>query len=177
MQLTVRILLVLLVGLTIGCDRVTKHLAATTLAGAAPRTYFSGSVQLHDAENTGGFLGLGAGLPESARTAIFTIGTGLALAGLLVLMVYSRRRTWPLAGLSLFLAGGASNWIDRVDAGRVIDFMVIGVGPVRTGIFNVADVAVMLGAAVFLVSEFRTRDSRPPEPALDPDPQYPIPGR
>ena len=54
---------------------------------------------------------------------------------------------WPLLGLTLFVAGGASNWLDRVVRGSVIDFINVGVGSLRTGIFNVADVAIMLGVA------------------------------
>jgi signal peptidase II len=46
-----------------------------------------------------------------------------------------------------------SNLIDRiVYDGRVIDFLNIGIGPLRTGIFNIADMAIT-GAAVFLVVE------------------------
>jgi signal peptidase II len=32
--------------------------------------------------------------------------------------------------------------------GYVVDFAIVGVGPVRTGIFNMADVAVMAGVAL-----------------------------
>jgi signal peptidase II len=60
-----------------------------------------------------------------------------------------------LVGVTLFVAGGASNWIDRVARGSVVDFLSVGVGSVRTGIFNVADVAIMLGAAVMLIAEIR----------------------
>jgi signal peptidase II len=45
----------------------------------------------------------------------------------------------------LFVAGGISNLFDRVVQGSVIDFMHVGVGSVRTGIFNVADLAILLG--------------------------------
>jgi signal peptidase II len=55
----------------------------------------------------------------------------------------------------MFLAGGLSNLIDRITLGSVIDFMNVGVGPVRTGIFNVADVAIMAGVAIVLVFELR----------------------
>jgi lipoprotein signal peptidase len=67
-----------------------------------------------------------------------------------------RRRSNALArlGLTLFLAGGASNWIDRIVRGSVVDFLNVGIGPVRTVIFNVADVAIMLGACIFVFAEF-----------------------
>ncbi|RPI54782.1 MAG: hypothetical protein EHM55_09825 [Acidobacteria bacterium] len=39
-----------------------------------------------------------------------------------------------------------SNWFDRVVRGGVFDFINVGIGSVRTGVFNVADVAIMLRA-------------------------------
>ena len=38
-----------------------------------------------------------------------------------------------------------------------MDFLNIGIGWLRTGIFNFADVAIMLGAALFLISELPAR--------------------
>jgi len=67
-------------------------------------------------------------------------------------------RGWLLIGTSLVLAGGASNWVDRVVRGSVVDFLNIGVGPLRTGIFNVADMAIMLGVAVLLLAPRRRSD-------------------
>jgi lipoprotein signal peptidase len=44
------------------------------------------------------------------------------------------------------MAGALSNLIDRIAVGSVIDFLNVGVGLLRTGIFNLADVAIMAGA-------------------------------
>jgi len=151
----VRLLLLVAISATIGCDRVTKHVATTMLAGAPNRSYLADTVRLEYVENTGGFLGLGANLSPSARTGLFTIGTGLML---LLLVGAAFRCHWSgsqLLGLSLFVAGGASNWVDRVIRGSVVDFINVGVGPVRTGIFNVADVAIMLGVGILMLAEFR----------------------
>ena len=60
-------------------------------------------------------------------------------------------------GVALFVAGGASNLLDRISYGMVIDFMNVGVGPLRTGIFNVADVAIMLGAGLLLFERYRAQ--------------------
>ena len=147
---------------TIGCDRVTKHAAATFLSGLPSRSYLADTVRLGYAENTGGFLSLGAELPPTVRTGLFTVGTGL----LLCLLVFTAiRRRWDrlsTLGLALFVAGGASNWIDRVTRGSVVDFLNVGVGPVRTGVFNVADVAIMLGAGVNVSATFGKKPARPP---------------
>ncbi len=64
---------------TIGCDRATKHAAGVLLAGEPDRSYLANTVRLGYAENTGGFLSLGADLARPARTAVFTIVTGFAL--------------------------------------------------------------------------------------------------
>jgi signal peptidase II len=68
-----------------------------------------------------------------------------------------RWRGWLLIGAALVIAGGTSNWIDRVIAGKVVDFIVVGIGPLRTGVFNVADVAIMVGVTALAIGEVRAR--------------------
>jgi signal peptidase II len=144
----IQLVLVIAIASTIGCDRVTKHVALVSLADGAVRSYLSDTVRLQYVENMGGFLGLGAELPDAVRTTVFTAVTGGILVGLAVIAVRCRWREWPLIGAWLVVAGGASNWVDRIVRGSVVDFMNVGIGPLRTGIFNVADVAIMLGVVM-----------------------------
>jgi signal peptidase II len=153
------IVLVLIAASTIGCDRVTKQLATTLLADKPAQSWLADSVRLTYAENTGGFLSLGAGLPRGARSAIFTVATGILLGVLLVALLRARGSFVRSASIALFLAGGLSNWIDRVLRGSVVDFLNVGIGGLRTGIFNVADVAIMLGVAMFVLAELTARRS------------------
>jgi signal peptidase II len=141
---------------TIGCDRVTKHAATTMLAGQSDHSYLADTVRLGYVENTGGFLSLGASWPTALRTIFFTVATGVMLLTLTVVAFRRQRDRWSGLGFALFLAGGASNWVDRIARGSVVDFLNIGVGPVRTGVFNVADAAIMLGAAIFVLAELRS---------------------
>ena len=79
----------------------------------------------------------------------------------MMLIVAAVRLRWSglaLLGLAFFVAGGASNLADRLARGTVTDFINVGVGSLRTGIFNVADVAIMLGAALVAFGSFRSRD-------------------
>ncbi|HEU4620028.1 MAG TPA: signal peptidase II [Gammaproteobacteria bacterium] len=147
-----RLALVAVVLATVGCDRVTKHVAASALAGKPARSFFADTVRLTYSENVGGFLSLGAGWPPAARTALLTVGTGMILAAAVLLAFRRTWSRWESLGLALFVAGGASNWLDRLLRGAVIDFLNVGLGPVRTGIFNVADVAIMTGIAILLLS-------------------------
>jgi signal peptidase II len=138
---------------TIGCDRVTKHAASAYLAGTPDRSFLSDTIRVGYVENTGGFLSLGADLPPIARDAVFTVATAIALVALLGLTLRRKYAGSAELGLVLFIAGGASNWIDRVLRGSVVDFLNMGIGPLRTGVFNMADVAIMLGAGLFVLGE------------------------
>jgi signal peptidase II len=154
-RIGVRLLLLMAIGATIGCDRLTKHVAATTLAEGPSRSFLADTFRLEYAENTGAFLGLGSDWPAGARTAVFGVGNGLLLVALVLVAVQGR---WPrraLLGVALLVAGGASNLLDRVTQGMVIDFMNVGIGSLRTGIFNVADMAIMLGGAVLVLEAYR----------------------
>ena len=159
-----QLVLVFAVVITIGCDRVTKHVATTTLAGTPDRSYLGDTVRVVYAENTGGFLSIGADLPAPARTALFTFATGLALIALGVLVTRNHWSGVAALGVSLFVAGGASNWFDRLAHGSVVDFLNVGIGPLRTGIFNVADIAITVGVALFALAEFRPRSGSATQP-------------
>jgi signal peptidase II len=154
------LVILLLVAGTIGCDRVTKHAATETLAGMPMKSFLMDTVRLTYAENTGGFLSLGADLPRPIRTAVFTIATGVTLLILAILAWRHAWQPWRTTGLSLFIAGGVSNWIDRLADGRVVDFLNIGIGWLRTGVFNVADIAIVLGVVLFVLADLRPRNGK-----------------
>jgi len=122
MKMAGKVLLLILVLTTIGCDRVTKHLATTSLAGAPPQSYFADTLRFEYAENTGAFLSLGADLPAWVRTTIFTLGVGLTLT---LLALVGLKRHWAglrFVGAALMWAGGTSNLVDRAARGSVVDF-------------------------------------------------------
>jgi signal peptidase II len=139
---------------TIGCDRVTKQAASVYLAGAPDRSFLSDTIRVSYVENSGGFLSLGADLPPIAKEVVFTVATGITLLVLVGLTLERKYKGSAELGLVLFIAGGASNWIDRVLRGSVVDFLNMGIGPLRTGVFNMADVAIMLGAGLFVLGSW-----------------------
>ncbi len=57
--------------------------------------------------------------------------------------------------LSLVLGGAIGNLIDRIAYGHVIDFLDIHVGGWHWPAFNVADGAITIGAALFVLDELR----------------------
>ncbi|HEX5044639.1 MAG TPA: signal peptidase II [Candidatus Polarisedimenticolaceae bacterium] len=148
----------------VGCDQATKALAAEHLAGRPPVLLLGGAFRLLYAENTGAFLSLGSGLPETLRLWIFVVVTGLVLALLLAYALTHRDtlRPWEMLALALVVGGGIGNLLDRVFLGLVRDFLFLGVGRLRTGVFNVADMAITGGALLMLLGLRRGRSASPP---------------
>jgi signal peptidase II len=156
-----RVLLFAVVLSTIGCDRVTKDLAESHLKGTAPRTYLMETVRLQYVENRGAFLSLGADWSAGARFWILTVGSALLLTGVLV----SSLRRPPSdrivqLGLALLVGGGLGNLADRaLRSGSVVDFVVVGAGPLRTGVFNVADLALTTSVILLVLTGLRRRSA------------------
>ena len=157
------LLLLLLFG-SIGCDQVTKAIAVERMAGEPALSLFYDSVRVLHTENEGAFLSLGASLPSSVRFWILTVANGALCVGLLIVLITRwRMSSLQFVGLALIAGGGFGNLIDRIfNDGRVVDFLNVGIGPLRTGIFNVADLAITAGALALL--SCRTRDAPAPDP-------------
>jgi signal peptidase II len=100
----------------------------------------------------GAFLSLGGSWSPLFRFWILTVSAGIFLCGLLVFMIMKPRESMKeQVAFALILGGGFGNLIDRIfNGGIVIDFLNLGIGNIRTGIFNFADVLMMLGLAALL---------------------------
>jgi len=110
-------------------------------------------------ENRGAFLGLGDHWPENTRFLIFTLFAGTMLFGFFVYSIFARINKPSIFGISLILGGGVSNLHDRLfNEGAVVDFLNVGFGGLRTGIFNVADMALMLGVGMFIYYQNTSSD-------------------
>ena len=149
----IALIFVILIG-CVGCDQTTKSLARDHLQGHAAVSFLGDTLRLQYAENPGAFLSLGASLPHRWGTAVFTIGGVIfVLTTLLYALVTAPAGRLRAAALGLICGGGVGNLIDRVRFdGHVTDFLNMGVGSVRTGIFNVADMALMAGVALFFLA-------------------------
>ena len=155
------IFLAVLIG-CVGCDHVSKQVAISTLTRSEAVPVVGDMLALHLTSNPGAFLSLGASLPEGVRRVVF-----LGIAPLLTLflcgylMRSGRASRLVLVGLGLLAGGGLANWLDRLlHGGAVTDFLILGFGPLRTGIFNIADIAVVAGAALVLFARSREVPSR-----------------
>lgn len=151
-----RLILIVLVLLPcVGCDQATKSMARSYLSDVGTRSFLGDTVRFHLTHNEGAFLSLGATLPEWLRQWILVGGVACLLLALLVYaLLFAPPNPWALLGTATLFAGGSSNLLDRVVfEGHVVDFVNVGIGSVRTGTFNVADVAILVGAVMLLGAE------------------------
>ncbi|MES1195749.1 MAG: signal peptidase II [Steroidobacter sp.] len=147
----------------VGCDQVSKIVIRNHLAIGETYSYLHDTVRLTHSENSGAFLSLGDKLPEHTRVMLFSVMVLVISAAALSATFFMKQlNQYQIIGLALIASGGFGNWIDRVtNSGHVTDFMNIGIGWLRTGIFNVADVALMAGLALCL---FATKEKLPASP-------------
>lgn len=150
---TVVVLLVL-------ADQLTKEIARRVLGETGPVAWAGGLVSWELAENPGAFLSLGAQFGEGLRFLLFSVGVVVVLGWAVFLLVkrpeLPRLEVW---GLSLLLGGGTGNLIDRLAKGSVTDFLQIGFPPLQTGVFNLADMAIMVGVGFLFFTSFKNPKS------------------
>jgi signal peptidase II len=154
---------------TVGCDRFTKRLATEHLPHRGTLSFLGDTVRVEYMENPGAFLGLGSHLPVRWRFVLLLLVHSTALlvcAG--ALLRDHRSSSVQTLAWSLLLAGGGSNLADRLwRSGYVIDFLNVGLGPVRTGVFNVADMAITTAVVVLALSWRRKAPAAPAGSAHD----------
>ena len=152
----------------VGLDIVTKQWALGALAHEHSVPGLGGMVPLTLAYNEG--VAFGLPLPSAGRWLI--IGATLVVLWVLgSLFVRAERTDWlRLLSIVLVASGAVGNLIDRVRWDRgVVDF----IGPIDLGfmywpIFNVADMAITVGAVMLGISLWREGATAPagaPQPA------------
>ncbi len=155
----------------VGLDLWTKALAESRLAGRGTIPLLGDFAVLVYADNRGAFLSLGAGLPEPMRRLIL-IAMPIVAIPLVVWALLSRgiggtkaedapARVGAVEYVAAVLvaAGGAGNLYDRIFRGEVRDFLNFGIGRLRTGIMNVADLYILF-AIIAIASALIRRGSR-----------------
>ncbi len=78
-----------------------------------------------------------------------------------VLLVWIKRlkasETWLACGLAFILGGAVGNLYDRVVLGHVIDFILLHYNGSYFPAFNIADIAINIGAFMLIIDTFRHR--------------------
>ncbi len=154
-------IILIIIFANIALDQVTKSIATEALISQPTTFYLNDMFALTYVKNDGAFLSLGSGMNGTLR---FILLKALPVIMLLLLTFYTLsskelNRLQTIA-LSFILGGGISNIFDRLLYGEVVDFMNMGIGSLRTGIFNFADVSIMVGIGIFLCSNIWSKKEK-----------------
>lgn len=142
----------------IGCDQISKNIVRQKVDYYENISLISSYFTLTKVENTGAFLSVGSALPETLKFILLSGIPVLALAfGVGYMFLRKNISRMSMLALSFAIGGGIGNIYDRIVHGSVTDFLHINLGVVQTGIFNMADVSIMVGMGLFLLQSFTQR--------------------
>lgn len=150
-----------LLALALGLDRLAKIAAEAWLSGREPIRLFWDTVVFVLARNDGAFLGMGGDWPLLLKGPLL-LGLPMLLCLWGLGWCWARESSLPrLAGIVCLVGGGMGNLLDRAFLDfQVVDFVNFGIGPLRTGIVNVADLFVTAGALWLVWLSFREKKGR-----------------
>jgi signal peptidase II len=136
-------------------DQVTKQMAHE---GARTRVaVFDSWWHFYYVENRAGAFGLFSNISESWRMPFFYV-VGTLCIGFLIAYYFSLPPTLKLPqwALAIMIGGALGNFADRVRLRYVVDFIQWHVGDhFYWPTFNIADTAVVVGAALMILDSFR----------------------
>src|SRR5262249_22207469 len=132
-------------------DCASKRIAETALTPAdTPHRLLGEVVRLTLTYNPGAAMSLSLGPYSRLGFSLVALVALVLLAGLY--RGLPRGAMLATAGLALVAAGALGNALDRLRSARgVVDFIDVGLGAARFWTFNVADVAITVGAILLAV--------------------------
>lgn len=135
-------------------DQVTKFLIAHFMNLGENKVVIDGFMNLVHVLNRGGAWGVGS----SARPGLFTV---VSIAAMILILIYVIKleadENLIMVALAFVFGGAAGNLVDRVRMGAVIDFLDIYIGSYHWPAFNVADIAITVGAGLMILHILRSK--------------------
>ncbi|WP_443944741.1 signal peptidase II [Pedobacter sp. AW1-32] len=148
--------LLLILTLNFGCDQLSKNIVRRNISEYEHITIIKDRFTLTKVENSGAFLSLGDELPYFFRMIVLS-GLPLLFLGYGLYYLFSKRNL-PIAmqiALCFLIGGGIGNLYDRILHGSVTDFMHMDFYFFQTGVFNFADISIMIGIGILLLKSLK----------------------
>jgi signal peptidase II len=132
-------------------DQASKRIIWEIYKHSGGTDVLDGVLRISLSRNKGAIMGLLSGAQPLLLTV--TIIAIVALIYFAYRMRYApvRKRIY----LGLILGGAFGNLIDRIATGEVLDFIDMGIGSLRWPTYNVADMAVTIGAFLLILGFVR----------------------
>jgi signal peptidase II len=144
-------------------DQLSKYAVEKFTAPGSERILIPGVLNLLHTSNPGVAFGLFAGSANPWKPLLL-IGFSIAVIAMLVWLLVTDRAGSSLGryGIALILGGAAGNVLDRWSRHSVTDFIDFYVGRYHWYTFNIADSAIVIGAALVVLALFRD-GKQPPQ--------------
>jgi len=140
------ILISSIVLLNIGCDQISKNIVRNKIKDNEIINVVKDNIVLKIVENPGAILGLGGNLPNALKTFYFQILPIIFLLFLLrMIIIETEFSKLTVIGIAFAIGGGVGNIYDRIFYGSVTDFIIVEIGLFKTGVFNTADISIIIG--------------------------------
>ena len=136
-------------------DQASKRIVWETFKYQGGTDVIDGVLRITLSKNKGAVFGILSNV-KNLLLAVTIISIGV-----LIYFAY-RMRYAPVHKriyLGLILGGAFGNLIDRLAAGEVLDFIDMGIGAYRWPTYNVADIAVTVGAVLLIAGYMLHPDS------------------
>lgn len=132
-------------------DQVTKLAVQKAITPHHAIKVIPGFFNLTHVYNQGGAFGFAADQSAMVRAVLFLFVSALAL----VFIFYFYKKTpdsyrMLATGFALIFGGAIGNLIDRIRIGSVVDFLFFYVRGWSWPTFNIADIALFVGMAIFV---------------------------
>lgn len=138
-------------------DQASKRLVWAAFLDTGGRDLIDGVLRIRLSTNTGAVMGI----LSNSRPILISV----TIISIIALIYFAyRMRYAPVIKrvcLGLVLGGAFGNLIDRVATGKVIDFIDMGIGSYRWPTYNVADIAVTVGAVILIAGFAFQKDPVP----------------
>ncbi len=138
---------IVLMSVIVGIDQLVKYLVRCNMAVGESISVLGDFFRLTHYENDGAAFSSLSG----QRVILILIPVIAIIAGLIYMFTHRKSHMLLKISLSLIMAGGAGNLIDRIAWGKVTDMFDFSIFP---PIFNVADICVVAGCGLLIVYIF-----------------------
>jgi len=162
MKLSRSIFIILLIIVNIALDQISKFWIRANVETNETINLIGDKFIMTKVENKGAFLGMGSDLNPTIRLIVLLIlPSAVLLFVLRYVFINKSIDKISLIGFCCIIGGGLANLYDRIVYGEVTDFLHIDLGGVfRTGIFNIADMSVMLGMGLLIYASFKYKGEK-----------------
>lgn len=138
-----------LAALDLGVKSVVESQEDDTFPRELPSA--KGIIKLHKNHNGGFPFGFMKEKPELVKGIPLMVIS--AMAGALAAILSDKGKTGEKLGLSIVMGGAISNLYDRLARGYVVDYFSIEWKSLKKVVFNLGDMFVFLGSAVFVLAQ------------------------